>query len=530
MSSNLQSITTPQGDVTFGGFVKNVALSQPETGKAYMGKVSFSEGLPEGYSEGTMTVTVLSDGLVKYIFNSVVSPYSQYECYSVNGGEPTEWSEGGGGNSFTFIECVYNTVSDEITFVDDLEVAFNKAYESKPFSLIRLEYGNVGFLYSGMPAVLHSYKYEEVEDDRIVWEISFDSVTYLVYLGRTRTYDSGNWGEWEYVYDYHIYGNNMNEYNFIKAMVMPSVNSYGNMLYIDSPIEKEFYYRLESSDGSFDYCDGDVYEYGCEGIYSEPIPLVGDTNVYLSVVDSDGSTVAFNVNTDPRYEYALNMRFNTTEVDDMGTVFGRWVEQFNRDLVSDNGWRSAESGNYNYVMYAQQHTGGTWPNSFKIDEVWVTGDDYVVNEDGQYWDRASQTNDEYNLNNPSGTRQVCYPIMLNSESNIGKMFKAYDWLYENWDKIPANIEWLDGEEPKYDSNIIIFNKEKYIGTPYLFGMLCYIMLGITDKAVEMWNNTISQVYSLNQKYIFTTEDMNNIYVSFTNMVECLKEGRYKVIE
>lgn len=80
--------------ISFGEFVNNVAMSHPETGKAYMGKVSFSDGLPGGYSEGTMTVTVLSDGLVKYTFNSVVSPYSQYECYSVNGGEPTVWSGG----------------------------------------------------------------------------------------------------------------------------------------------------------------------------------------------------------------------------------------------------------------------------------------------------------------------------------------------------------------------------------------------------------------------------------------------------
>ena len=98
MNQTYENLRGAEGGITFGKFVENVWKSSPVTGHAYMGKVSFGGGLPDGYSEGTMTVTVLSDGLVKYTFNAGVDPYSQYECYSVEGGSPTEWSKGEGGS------------------------------------------------------------------------------------------------------------------------------------------------------------------------------------------------------------------------------------------------------------------------------------------------------------------------------------------------------------------------------------------------------------------------------------------------
>ena len=73
-----------------------------------MGKVTFAGGLPEAYTEGTMTVMILTDGLVKYIFNAPSVPYGQYECYSKDGGEPTGWSVGsGGGVADLMVEITY---------------------------------------------------------------------------------------------------------------------------------------------------------------------------------------------------------------------------------------------------------------------------------------------------------------------------------------------------------------------------------------------------------------------------------------
>ena len=95
-------------DMGFEDFVKNVAKSGVSVGNAYMGKVSFAGGLPEAYTEGTMTVMILTDGLVKYIFNAPSVPYVQYECYSKDGGEPTVWSVGsGGGVADLMVEITY---------------------------------------------------------------------------------------------------------------------------------------------------------------------------------------------------------------------------------------------------------------------------------------------------------------------------------------------------------------------------------------------------------------------------------------
>ena len=95
-------------DMKFDDFVSNVAKSGVSVGNVYMGKVTFVSGLPDAYTEGTMTVMILTDGLVKYIFNAPSVPYGQYECYSKDDGGLTEWSVGsGGGVANLMVETTY---------------------------------------------------------------------------------------------------------------------------------------------------------------------------------------------------------------------------------------------------------------------------------------------------------------------------------------------------------------------------------------------------------------------------------------
>lgn len=139
---SLETLTSSQmsGNITFSKFVQNVAKDNPATGKAYMGKVSFTEGLPESYTEGTMTVTVLSDGLVKYIFNSPVDPYSQYECYSVNGGEPTQWTKGEGGGGVADL-MVETTWSNLVTLRDNSQLIPGMKYRITDYQCTTTQVG-----------------------------------------------------------------------------------------------------------------------------------------------------------------------------------------------------------------------------------------------------------------------------------------------------------------------------------------------------------------------------------------------------
>jgi hypothetical protein len=78
---------------SFNEFARRVAESRPQIGNAYMGEVNFTEGLPDGITRCTMTVTAMADGLIKFAINTNKEPF-QYECYTTNGSTTTEWSQG----------------------------------------------------------------------------------------------------------------------------------------------------------------------------------------------------------------------------------------------------------------------------------------------------------------------------------------------------------------------------------------------------------------------------------------------------
>lgn len=99
---NLQSITKNTNYISFEGFVQNVANSNPQIGRGFMGNVSFVSGLPNGLTKGTMTVMSYGEGFYKFILDVESAP-NHYECYRLSDGTITDWTTGQGGGGETII-------------------------------------------------------------------------------------------------------------------------------------------------------------------------------------------------------------------------------------------------------------------------------------------------------------------------------------------------------------------------------------------------------------------------------------------
>jgi len=107
---DLQSITPPpSSNLTFGEFVQNVANSNPQIGCGFMGNVSFATGLPNGLTNGTMTVISYGEGFIKFSLDVENTP-NHYECYRLSDGSITEWTigQGGGGETELMKEVTYS--------------------------------------------------------------------------------------------------------------------------------------------------------------------------------------------------------------------------------------------------------------------------------------------------------------------------------------------------------------------------------------------------------------------------------------
>jgi len=120
--------------MTFNDFLTNIMNNYPQIGNAYMGDVTFSEGLPEGFTRGTIRVTAMDNdrSLLKFEFNCDESPY-EYTRYAIDG-ILTEWSVGGGGTGNSMVVVVDATPSKNGTILhsdytyDDIAEAIENEY------------------------------------------------------------------------------------------------------------------------------------------------------------------------------------------------------------------------------------------------------------------------------------------------------------------------------------------------------------------------------------------------------------------
>lgn len=110
---DLQSIIKTSNNISFGDFVQNVANSNPQIGRGFMGNVSFISGLPNGLTKGTMTVISYGEGFIKFSLDVENTP-NHYECYRLSDGTITDWTigQGGGGEVDLMQEVTYSELKN----------------------------------------------------------------------------------------------------------------------------------------------------------------------------------------------------------------------------------------------------------------------------------------------------------------------------------------------------------------------------------------------------------------------------------
>ena len=141
-------------NLTFDEFVANVIRYNPKIGNAYMGYVTFTDGLPENVKSGTMTVVSLGAKLIKYTFNYTSDGQAhQYECYTINGEGHTEWTLGEGGdgsNVVKFVTTIDPSVLEpnerfDLNFSDDeLEEIASVALDPDKTCIITFKFSDSG--------------------------------------------------------------------------------------------------------------------------------------------------------------------------------------------------------------------------------------------------------------------------------------------------------------------------------------------------------------------------------------------------
>ena len=142
-------------NMTFNDFLTNIMNNYPQVGNAYMGDVTFTEGLPEGFTRGTIRVTAMDNerSLLKFEFNCDESPY-EYTCYAIDG-ILTEWSAGGGGGTGNSMVVVVDATPGKDTLIlhsdytyADIAEAIDNEYSIQ--CLLKYTYNNAPIFSTGV--------------------------------------------------------------------------------------------------------------------------------------------------------------------------------------------------------------------------------------------------------------------------------------------------------------------------------------------------------------------------------------------
>lgn len=322
-----------------------------------------------------------------------------------------------------------------------------------PYLKFHHDEGEISEVYIGLPV---GTQHMESEEDSNTFEYEWKwwivilsetkSIQIGVYRGRNKT-TSSDW-EYEFYFDRRGDDNFEEEYNFMKAMVMPLIVCYGNMLYVKFPMTTVRYvdYYLDSISGDYDY-GSESYYWGQGGdavsLSSLPVPVGGtDTRVTLSNnINGKSGYIEQTLHCDTRYEYALNLHFVTNATDDPDTyemspkdIHVKWYDEtmfwWTNERTFDVG------GNYNRILYCNKFDDTKSHMSYD-DSVPILGDDSFndIYLRGVDWGKMRDFTGEI-INAGNRRFEFCLPMFVNSNGGLGKMLKAFDYMYYKWNVLP----------------------------------------------------------------------------------------------
>lgn len=367
------------------------------------------------------------------------------------------------------------------------------------------------------------------------------SIQIAVFRGRNKT-TSSDWG-YEFYFDRRGGDNFEEEYNFMKAMVMPLIVCHGNMLYVKFPMTtvRGVDYYLDSMSGDYDY-GSESYYWGQHGdaVSSLPVPVGGtDTFVTLSnnINGKDGYIEQI-LHRDTRYEYALNLHFVTNATDDPVTyemppreIYDRWLTE------TVNWWESNErdfgvGGNYNRILYCDTFDDNKSHMSYD-NNVPILGDDSF----NDIYFRVDWANmyrfTEDTINEGSRRFEFCLPMFVNDNGGLGKMLKAFDYMYYKWNELPDHPQWVEGNEPYYKGYIMGFNKVEFNFSTYMIFAMSCVFTGDLGRARDIMDRHILTFFGLPQGLVNVSSiegfmlDYIELCRSYSHMIELIKNGQYR---